>query len=323
MTAGAIGLAAWVLGALSEAPALEPAAKPAPRLFPEIKPKDGAKPRGKDIDVLGLDAAFVRLRREYLPVVVFYDGGAQHTPSAKDVPSSWRAFLEAPGARRAFEGGLYAEIGDRDLDAPHPPPAAPEKKDKDAAKKPPPEGPAPAPGAVKDAEGAVETTSARLGIVRGTPALVLVDFRERVHRRFARDLPDRSELEKLLKGFVATSRAQAALARKVEKALEESGYAYELGRKRAAVQKVLPFEDPGERRKMDPVLLAEVEALTRKYRDAARAVLDEGDALDRAKKYAEALKVLEKVPLEFPFPDLVRSANQKRGEILRKARLGI
>ena len=159
------------------------------------------------------------------------------------------------------------------------------------------------------------------------PALVVLDFRERLVERYDNELPGRDTLSSRLKKILKISEYYARQSRPIEKLLLDSKEAQKLGNQRTAVLKVRALEDPGLRRKMDPVLQSWVATMIRDYRQEARKALDkaialerEGDKLksDSGLKYTKAIDAFEKIAKDYPFKDIVVEANRHSGEILRK-----
>ena len=74
---------------------------------------------------------------------------------------------------------------------------------------------------------------------------------------------------------------------------------------------------------MDPVLIEKLDKLIAKYRKDAQVLLDKGEALNYKKQYTKAIKVYDEVGREYPFLDILKFTNSKKGEIFRKAQLGI
>jgi hypothetical protein len=165
--------------------------------------------------------------------------------------------------------------------------------------------------------------SVRLRLVEGVPALLILDFRERVVRRYQEKLPAPAALRKELARLSREIRAQAVEARKVEKLLEESKYSHALGEPRQAVLTILPLDDARARRGLDKDLAERVEAVLARYRKEGQSLLATGEALESQKRYLEASEVYRRAARTYPFPEIVRTANRRQGEALRKERGGL
>lgn len=280
----------------------------------------GKKKSGKEIAYVSLGEATKRAREDYRPFVVYFDGGAGYESMPDDVPMRWEEATRSM-SRRLSRLVTVCRVSEDDLGIVYPlKPSAKKKAD------------APEKAAEREKKGArvedqkkkpSEKVAERLGLVASVPTVLVVDFRERVVRRYVTEFPKKTAFQRSLREFVRRNAKLANYARAAEKVLERAKYSYELGKRRTAVQQVLPFEDPREKKKMDPVLKGEVEKVLTRYRGDAQKLVKKGFTLDKKKKYAAALKVLEDVAHQFPFPDLLKKVHVKRAEILRKAQLGI
>jgi hypothetical protein len=139
-----------------------------------------------------------------------------------------------------------------------------------------------------------------------------------VVRRFDADLPTKSKLRKDLSFVLKVNDIHAGEARRVEPELESSRYAFKLGKTRAAVLKVLPFEEKASRQRMDTVLSGRVDDLIEEYKGKAKELMTEGDQLDKEGKYDDAIKAFDRAQRDFPFPEVIRQASRRKSEILRK-----
>ena len=243
-------------------------------------------------------------------------------------------------------------ITDADLDTEYPappagprPPPGPERAaarpEKPAAPEPAPApapapapgpapAPAPAPGPARaPAPGAVSVRE-RLRLPPGAPALLMLDFRERLVGRSDGALPERRRLLARLRKVAETSAMFAKHAPAVERALLESRHAVAVGNTRLAVLRVRDLEPPQARTRIDPVLGGWVVAAIEDYRGRATKLLDEAAALekegdllraDSGVKYGKAIDAYDKVARDFPFADVVRRSSQRQGDILRKMAL--
>ena len=288
---------------------------------------DGKRAQG--ITYVSLVEAVASARKDYRPLVVYFDGGAGYERVPKDVPTRWEGATSGARFRRLARSVAICRLSGDDLRAGYPP--EPTEKKADKPKKKPPDAGKRDPAkrrplnkrAAEPKKKPAKSAGERLGLVAGVPAVLLIDFRERVVRRFVTEFPRKTAFQRSLRGFVKRNAVLAKYALQAEEVLERANYSYELGKRRIAVQQVLPLEDPQEKKKMDPVLKDKVEKVLTRYRGDAEKLVKKGFTLDKQKKYADALKVLEDVAREFPFPDVLKKVHQKRGEILRKAQLGI
>ena len=164
----------------------------------------------------------------------------------------------------------------------------------------------------------------------GQPALLVLDFRERIVERYDAGVPRRSRLSPRLKKILKINTYLSRRARPVEKALVESRKAFEVGNSRAAILKVRDLESPKIRKSLDPVLQGWSAEVIKEYRDRAGKLLAEAESLekdgdrlkaDSALKYNKALNAYQRIARDFPFKDVARKANQRQGEILRKLSL--
>ena len=267
-------------------------------------------PAGEDADYLPIGAAIEKTRTDYLPLVIYYDGGPDSSDKNSALRDKWESYMEGRFFRRKFRGVLLVRLTDADLAAPYPG-GLPEfvliASDAAGVNRPD-----------KD-----QPLAEAFGVNRGYPSLLLLEFRERVARRYVEKLPSKGKIQKQILGLRKKSRVAAARARRVEKALEESQYASKLKKPRVAVQKLLPFFESKTRQKLDPVTRDRLEKVEGKYRKVVRQVADKVDVLEEIKKYAEAIKLLEELSKDYPFPDVLKECHKSRARIYRKAQTGI
>ncbi len=112
-------------------------------------------------------------------------------------------------------------------------------------------------------------------------------------------------------------------ARRVEKLLEESKYSHALGEPRQAVLTVLPLDDAKARRGLDQDLAKRVEAVLDGYRREGQSLIATGETLESQKRYLEASEVYRRAARTYPFPEIVRTANRRQSDALRKERGGL
>ncbi|MEC7923470.1 MAG: hypothetical protein VX496_08755 [Planctomycetota bacterium] len=261
----------------------------------------------------GIEKGLADVRQRYKPALVWYSGS-----SGKDDLGLLKR-LENSAFRRLVEKYILVRLTPADLKKAYSPkPGGP--RTRKAGKRRPALKPLPA-----AADG--PTVSAELRLPPGDPALVVLDFRERLIERYDRELPGKDTLSSRLKRILKISDYYARQSIPFEKLLLESKEALKLGNKRIAVLKVRDLESPSLRKRMDPVLQSWVATLIRDYRQAARKALEkaialekEGDKLksDSGLKYTKAIDAFEKVSKDYPFKDIMVEANRHSGDILRK-----
>ena len=261
----------------------------------------------------GIEQGLAGIRQRYKPALVWYSGS-----SGKDDLGLLKR-LESSSFRRLVQKYILIRLTPDDLKKTYSPrPEGP--RTRKAGKKRPAVKPLPA-----AADG--PTVSAELRLPPGDPALVVLDFRERLIERYDRELPGKDTLSSRLKKILKISDHYARQGIPFEKLLLESKDALKLGNKRIAVLKVRDLESPSLRKRMDPVLQSWVATVIRDYRQAARKALEkaialekEGDKLksDSGLKYTKAIDAFEKVSKDYPFKDIMIEANRHSGDILRK-----
>ena len=267
------------------------------------------------VEWLGIEDGIESVRQRYQPALVWYTGST----SSDGLGLLKR--LEKSSFRRLFSRYVLIRVTPDDLGkrySPRPNGPRPRKAVKKKAPARPP--------VLKPAE-KQSTVGEELRLPVREPALVVLDFRERLVERYDNELPGRDTLSSRLKRILKISEYYARQSLPIEKLLLDSKEAQKLGNQRTAVLKVRALEDPGLRKKMDPVLQSWVATMIRDYRQAARKALDkaialerEGDKLksDSALKYTKAIDAFEKIAKDYPFKDIVVEANRHSGEILRK-----
>ena len=278
----------------------------------EVKPADGRIVKLGGLEWMGIENGLTSIRQRYKPALVWFTGSS----SGDDLGLLKR--LENSAFRRLASKYVLIRLTPADLSREYSPkPTGPRKKK--AGRK------APGKPSLKPAKGS--TVADELRLPTGEPALVVLDFRERLIERYDRELPGKDTLSSRLKKILKISDYYAQLSLPFEKLLIESREALKLGNKRTAVLKVRGLESPALRKKMDPVLQSWVAAAIRDYRQEARKVMEkaialerEGDKLksDSGLKYTKAIDAFEKVAKDYPFKDIVVEANRHSGGILRK-----
>jgi hypothetical protein len=265
------------------------------------------------VEWLGIEKGLADVRQRYKPALVWYSGS-----SGKDDLGLLKR-LDHSSFRRLVEKYILVRLTPDDLKKAYP--TRPEgPRARRAAKRKPPLKPLPA-------LAGAPTVSAELRLPPADPALVVLDFRERLIERYDRELPGKDALSSRLKKILKISDYYARQGLPFEKLLLESKEALKLGNRRVAVLKVRDLENPSLRKRMDPVLQSWVDKVIRDYRQAARKALEkaialekEGDKLksDSGLKYTKAIDAFEKVSKDYPFKDIMVEANRHSGDILRK-----
>ena len=285
--------------------------------------------------VAGLD----RVRATYRPALLWYEG----TRKSDDVEGDLVELLSYSTLRSTVGRCVLIRIGDEDLTRIYPaPPSGPRilakgsRKPRKAAGRAGVKGKEKKAAAVRDPaleprrEAKTATVGDRLRLPAGQPALLVLDFRERIVERYDAGVPRRSRLSPRLKKILKINTYLSRRARPVEKALVESRKAFEVGNSRAAILKVRDLESPKIRKSLDPVLQGWSAEVIKEYRDRAGKLLAEAESLekdgdrlkaDSALKYNKALNAYQRIARDFPFKDVARKANQRQGEILRKLSL--
>lgn len=320
---------------------------------PEIVPareKEAAKVEtsGPWLDLKdGLEAS----RKEQLPIVLVYapsapdrpNGGSASADSARDstgrekesLAETFEGFLSNSFFKKTLRGFALIRVEPDELDAPYPHPPAAERTDEDRERTPRGKGQDGGrsvkdrgrrgvkrpPRALGRSPTPVESVRRKLALKPEVPSLLVLSFREEVVARHEGHLPKRSVLRKELSRIAKVNEVFAKEDRRVGAILEKSLYAFQSGKRKAAVQLVLPLQKPRWRRRMDDVLKERVDAVIESYRKVAETEMTKGDLLDGKRQYKEALDVFEVVLQEFPFPDIRKRAAVRKGEIWRKVQI--
>jgi len=300
----------------------------------------------------GLDV--VRARRR--PALVWYTGRATEAELA-----AARDLLEDRSLRRTAAPYVRIRIDADALEAPYLSAREKEALEEEAKKEEPdraggdapgrrprgepaPDGPQPpgpaggaepelpgadAPGGAEAPGGPRPTPAVReaLRLVEGSQSLVVLDFRERVVRRYElASPPEPAALRKELTVIARENAMHVRMAARVEPVVDASEAAFARKKVREAVEKVLPLEDRDLLAKLDPVLRSRVEKLVADYRRRAEDALREAEKLiDEAKKepakqaklFTKAVAALDAVVKEYPFPDVLAKAQKDKTQVLR------
>jgi hypothetical protein len=295
---------------------------------------------------LPLKEALGVLRREYRPLLVIYLDEKPEGDFVREMKES----LEDPEVRKALRSYVISDLSVEALAAPYPaapastpgeaspPPGAAagapapaagkpaskkaDRKEKNDPKRVRPEPPPPGPSKASAPAPAVPVGD-RLGIVKGVASLVVLDFRERVVRRYQEKAPRRPALVKELRKIAAEIARQAESARKVERILEKAEYSYTLGETREAVLLVLPLDDPKVRQGLDPVLADRLASTLGRYRNDGASAMAAGEALESDNRFLEAVEAYRLAGVRFPFPEIMKASARKQASAMRKARGGV
>lgn len=246
------------------------------------------------------------LRKNYQGLVVHYTGGVEKSTDPRNLPVLFEEVREDRKIQRLLRQDLVLvlELGVEEARKKYPePPRAPGEKPDPARSTP-------------------ATFEEAWGLVEGQPAVVLVDFREKVNLRVVEPDWSKSKYRRTLTRFLGIHRKRVALARKVEEVIEKAEYALKLDETRPAVLALRPWLEPKQRRLLDPVTLGKLERTTDKFLDRARDLIDEVLALEKKLEFPRALGKLEPIAPGYPFPEIQKEVARIRGRILRKINLG-
>ena len=275
-----------------------------------------------------LEAGVTQMRAQYVPAVVWYPGDEDAQKEAK----FFEAFLEKGDFRQKLKRFVLIRLETPDLKKTYPA-EKPKGMARGKGQGPPPGGKAgrvparKAPGQNPGSDGKpLSTVGETLRIVEGDANLVVLDFRERVVRRYdAQDEPPkRSRVQRDLTWIAKRNALFAKRAWSVGKKLIESEQTFRRGDVRGAVLKVRDFENIETRSKLDSVLRRRVEKVLNDYRDrgekkfAEAAELEEQarkDPPNRARRYEQAVQVYDDVIENYPFRDLVHRASTRKSRI--------
>jgi hypothetical protein len=304
-------LVLWTWGLPAQDAPEKPAAKAEKARAEKKKP-------GADLPWVTLEKGLAIVREKYSAAVIVHDARRSSLggdAAGEEEPGFLDAHLTDVSLRDALKKFVLIRIDPLDLEKPYPPVSkkSPKKaggKDKDEAADPAEKSSSPA-----------KTAAEKLEIKADVPAVLVLSFREDVVRRYGGELPVPSKLRKDLSGVWKVNELHAREAKRVEPQIETSRYAYRLGKIREAVQKMLPFEEKGSRRLMDAVLDKQVESLLGEYRSRAKEALAEADDLEADSKYEAAIQAFDKAAQDYPFTEVIRTANKRKSEILRKLTL--
>jgi len=337
----------WIAMALADGLAgQEKEPKPAPKDNPAAKPKEAAKkpaaakakPKsGPGLDWLGLEPGLAQVRTRRLPGLILLDvpgepAGDPPPPvgEAPPRPHFLQDVLTDSSLKDTLKRFVLIRIQPADLEKPYPAatPAKAGKGEKAGAKGKAAEPKAPEPKAAEpdagEAPGAdVLTVSGKLGLGGQQSALVAISYWEDPQLTYKEgNPPTKSRAREELTRFWKVNGVYAEVARRVEADVEKSKYAAANGNQREATIKIRDHEPAKAQTHMDPVLKKRVNELIQDYRAKAQKAIEDGNKLDQAKKWPEAINAFDKVMTDFPFQDIQQQANKRKGECLRKMTVG-
>ena len=248
-----------------------------------------------------------QVREHKRPAIVWYTG-----KTTAEKPHFFEEFLDDRRFRRLAEKFVLIRLDAAGLSAAYPsapqskPPRAKARKDKapPRAAEPPPK----------------PTIATQLRLLDDPTAFLILDFRERVIRRYEpqKTPPRLSKLTRQLTRVLAASARHVETARQVEKTLAAAARAKANKKMRAAVLKILPLDSQEKRDRLDPVLREKVEAVIQQYRDEAEKLFlraqglvlaGKQNAKNSGKKFAAALAAYDRLARDFPFRDIRERAN--------------
>ncbi len=276
---------------------------------PEIKPNLAEQAGVGEKAFSTLQEGLEVLRRDYRPLLCVYlaeeENGKKVEPGVqgKGFAAELKRRFQNRELQKVLRAFVRVNLARKVLELPYPAAkdAAPEKK-KEATKK------------------RIRET---LGIVPGVPAMVVLDFRERVVRRYQEKLPPQGVLRRELKRIALNLSKLAATARRIEKLMESAEYSYALGETRVAVQRILPLDDQKVQRTLDPVLAERLASVLSRYKDDAAKAMAVGEALESERRYLEAVQAYQKAAFRFPFPEILKKSAIRQGVAMRKAQGGL
>jgi hypothetical protein len=260
------------------------------------------------------------VRSRYLPLLVVHrgevpapDAAAADGPPPRARPEGGRefardlmAFLADKASEKTLDSFVCVEVDREALQAPYPevPPRA----------LPPRSGASPRGDAA-----AAPSAGERLGIEPGVAVLVILDYREKVVRRYDVKLPRRENLRRELRAISANLARVAAETRRVEKIFDAAEYSYAWGEKRDAVLAVIPLDDPKVQGGVDAVFAARLAMVIARWKKEGAEAVAIGQALEVDRRYLEAVDAYKEAGRKYPFPEIVRDADRRAGIAMRKA----
>ncbi len=271
---------------------------------------------------LDLGSGLKKSRKSRQPILLLYTATSRDTPSREpatvatdkvaDVAETFESYLRNNGFKRSLRDYVLISLGPADLDEPFPPRVDRTPADTRAGRRTR----LPIREAVPP-----EPIGRKLVLHAGKSTLLVLSFREQLVGRYLDELPKRSTLGKELTRIAKVNKVFAKEDRRVGAILEKSLYAFEAGKRKAAVRLVLPFTKPNSRLRMDDTLKLRVDGVIQQYRKVAATEMKKGDLLDDKRRYKEALDVFENVLQDFSFPKIRKQAAIRKGEIWRKIQL--
>ena len=302
-------------------------------------PKQKAR-TDRDLQWLNLEQGIAKLRKESLPALILFraSGAGEKEGDAPEAQPFFAEHLADSGIRGQLKYFVCIRIEAADLEKPYPPlpdesskfdvkkkdgggKGDPRKKEaeKEKEKEAAPKDGARDPGAPKAKE---ISARSKLGLLDGKSSALILSFREEIVLRYDVTAPARTKVRSELERVRKVNQVFVAEARRVEKLLKDSLYAFNLGKTRDAVQMVLPIEKTEAQTRMDDVLKRRVSHVIGQYRAEAEKALKAGGDLEKQRKYDAAAMAYKGVVNDYPFPDVVRRANTRIQEILTQLKTG-
>ncbi len=283
---------------------------------PEIVRGEKKSPKAKRAAPwLNLASGLKKSRKSQQPLLILYTASREPAGEADkvaDLAETFESYLRNNTFKRSLRDYVLVGLDPADLDASFPPRVdrtAPAKKVGRRRRIPIREAVAP------------EPIGRKLVLHAQKSTLLVLSFREKLVSRYLDKLPKRSTLRKELTRIAKVNKVFAREDRRVGGILEKSLYAFEAGKRKAAVVLVLPFTKPNSRLRMDDTLKRRVDGVIGQYRKVAATEMKKGDLLDGKRKYKAALDVYEVVLQDFAFPKIRKQAAIRKGEIWRKIQL--
>lgn len=300
----------------------------------EADKKARAKSRPRPgVDWLELEAGLFQVRSRRLPGLILFDlpgeapGAAKPSEDDTPPPHFLEELLTDTGMKETLRRFVLIRIRPEDLGKPYPPLPPDAAGKKNVGKKARADGKAVADDPPPVTEPAVEaavTIGARLGLGGQQAALVAINYWESAELTYKDgNPPTRTRLKEDLARFWKVNGVYAEIARRVEPDYEKSKYAAVQKNQREATLKIRDYEAPRWQNQMDPILKKRVNELLGDYRARAQKAIEAANALDQARKWQEAIAAFDKVSTDFPFTDIQKQANIRKGECLRKMTFGL
>lgn len=265
--------------------------------------------RERELTWLKLQQGLQEVREKKRPAIVWYTGKA-----TQDEPHFFTEFLQSRWFHRMADKFVLIRLDSAVLSTPYP--GAPAVKPRRAGEPP-----------------VVPTVALHLRLLDDPASFLLLDFRERVVRRYEpqKTPPKRTKLAAELSRVVAIGAKQLKNVRRVEQILASAARAKAAKKIREAVLKLRPLDSQEERDRLDPVLREKVEKVVQQYRQDAAKLFQRAHALmlagkqnpkESGKKFSDALAVYDRLARDYPFRDIHERANIEKGVVITWLNLG-